>query len=157
VRTPGLRHEPVDDAVELETIVEAVAHQFLDAGDVPGARSGRIRIVTGPLEVSRRSVLPSSASDFGSWVVSAFSIIACFDTARRPFVMSIVASQSGPVIALVTASVRPAGPRHHQDGRQPENAGFPDGHDEGPPRNGAPNLSVSGSGVQCLSMSRAAA
>src|SRR5262252_2028104 len=31
----------------------------------PGARSGRIRIVTGPFEVSRRSVLSRSASGFG--------------------------------------------------------------------------------------------
>src|ERR1700678_669344 len=36
----------------------------------PGARSGRIRMVTGPLEVSRSKVLSRSASGF--WVIGAF-------------------------------------------------------------------------------------
>src|SRR5260370_19031654 len=39
----------------------------------PGARSGRIRIVTGPLEVSRRSVLSRSASGF--WAMGGFSFL----------------------------------------------------------------------------------
>src|SRR5262249_43381618 len=33
-RIAGLRHEAVDDAVEDDAVVEAVAHQFLDARDV---------------------------------------------------------------------------------------------------------------------------
>src|SRR5215468_1557114 len=39
----------------------------------PGARSGRITIVTGPLEVSRRSVLSRSASGF--WVIGGFGFL----------------------------------------------------------------------------------
>src|SRR5258706_15120157 len=38
-----------------------------------GARSGLIRIVTGPLEVSRRSVLSRSTSGF--WVMGGFSFL----------------------------------------------------------------------------------
>jgi len=36
LRATGLRHETVDDAVKHDAIVEAVAHQFLDARDMPG-------------------------------------------------------------------------------------------------------------------------
>ena len=56
VRAAGLRHEAVDDAVEDDAVIEALAHQFLDAGDVAGREVGRISIVTGPFEVSRINV-----------------------------------------------------------------------------------------------------
>src|SRR5579883_1623350 len=37
-RTSGLRHKPVDHAMELQSVIEAVAHQFLDASDVVGRK-----------------------------------------------------------------------------------------------------------------------
>ena len=40
VRAAGLRHEAVDDAVEDDAVVEALAHQFLDARDVAGREVG---------------------------------------------------------------------------------------------------------------------
>src|SRR5262245_34333326 len=36
LRTAGLRHEAVDDAVEDDAVVEAIAHQLLDARDMSG-------------------------------------------------------------------------------------------------------------------------
>src|SRR5206468_4278317 len=38
VRATGLRHEAVDDAVEYDAVVEAFAHQLLDARDMAGRK-----------------------------------------------------------------------------------------------------------------------
>src|SRR6187200_317300 len=38
LRAPGLRHETLDHAVEHDAVVEALAHQFLDPGDVAGCK-----------------------------------------------------------------------------------------------------------------------
>src|ERR1700741_341843 len=38
MRAAGLRHESIDHAMEHDAVVEAVAHQFLDAGDVVGRK-----------------------------------------------------------------------------------------------------------------------
>jgi hypothetical protein len=35
VRTAGLRHKTVNDAMKHDTVVKAVLHQFLDARNVP--------------------------------------------------------------------------------------------------------------------------
>jgi hypothetical protein len=36
MRAAGLRHEPVNDAMKYDAIVEALAHELLDAGDMAG-------------------------------------------------------------------------------------------------------------------------
>jgi hypothetical protein len=43
LRAAGLRHEAVDHAVECDAIVEAVAHEFLDARDVARCEIGTHR------------------------------------------------------------------------------------------------------------------
>src|SRR5580704_8021752 len=40
LRTAGLRHETIDHAVEHDTVVEPLAHQLLDPGDVTGGKVG---------------------------------------------------------------------------------------------------------------------
>src|SRR5450432_413296 len=40
LRTAGLGHEPLDHAVEHDTVVKSLAYQFLDPGDVTGCEIG---------------------------------------------------------------------------------------------------------------------
>src|SRR6201996_4509039 len=40
LRTSGLRHEALDHAMEHDAVVEALAYQFLDPGDVAGRQIG---------------------------------------------------------------------------------------------------------------------
>src|SRR5215468_1627672 len=105
----------------------------------PGARSGRITIVTGPLEVSRRSVLSRSASGFWFMGVLSFLFLAGFYDRDHEG-----ASRNGVARLLGdSASLRLRFARRRR-GRAVirtvpglKIAGFLDGDHERPPRNGA--------------------
>src|SRR5437899_1816084 len=117
----------------------------------PGARSGRIRIVTGPLEVSRRSVLPSSASGF--WVMGGFCFLyhCVFRYCETPLrdVDRGIAERPGDCPRYGFGSPRRTAA---SSGRSPALRTRVSlmATTKGRPAMAPPNLSVSGSGVQCL-------
>ena len=59
-RVAGLRHEAVDDAVEDDAVIEALARQLLDPRDMVGREVGPELDVTGPCVVSMSSVFSGS-------------------------------------------------------------------------------------------------
>src|SRR5260370_28869521 len=104
-----------------------------------GGRSGRITIVTGPLEVSRRSVLSRSASGF--WVMRGFGFLFLAGFYDRDHEG---ASRNGVAQLLGDGGLsrlRFAGRgRNHRIIRPVAGlkiAGFLDGDHERPPRDGA--------------------
>src|SRR6266478_7164132 len=104
-----------------------------------GARSGLIRIVTGPLEVSRRSVLSRSTSGF--WVMGGFSFLflaGFYDRDHEGAFRNGIAEVLGdsPLSRLRFARRG----RNHRIIRTVAGlkiAGFLDGDHERPPRDGA--------------------
>jgi len=61
LRQAGLRHEALDHAVEHDAIVKASRTSSLIRATWPGARSGRISMVTGPLRrLEDQSILVSA-------------------------------------------------------------------------------------------------
>ena len=70
LRAAGLRHEAVDHAVKHDAVVESLAHQLLDAGDVAGREIGAHRDHDLPLVVSRSAVSRSFQPWSGSLLIA---------------------------------------------------------------------------------------
>src|SRR5713101_6378113 len=125
----------------------------------PGARSSRIRTVTGPLEVSRRSVLSRSTSGF--WVMGGFGFLflaGFYDRDHEGASRNGVAELLGDSHRHGFGSPGGAGAAA-SSGRSPAPRSRVSlmATTKGRPAMAPPNLSVIGNGMQRLSISSAAA